>query len=886
MASDSPHIPPENGNLKKARTEYHNGVITPRKSTLKRKCTALYRERDPHNLWLPQKSNIIPAHTSVCHGHDYSTHGDKVSTLINTVEEEYHPSKYAKSSIFSTMYGKIYRKTVRLINSLHTSSVLMDTRPMDHYTLCGINFKQVTTIPPLKPLDNTSNFDPTHIQCVQYKYPRTGDRVNKTCIDETLWHSTRVHHYTPIGKYKTGVIPSSKTASTCFTSWKSTKTKTKTGQLIYKNINNSDRDLIKQPYHVDHRANLSMQTPTTHIPSCCNKKSDFFAPLGAAFFNLTEENLPTEVVHTLNLGLKHIPTPHINFQRAKDTLINCVDRYARNFTIKLHFANVEYTQPTIPKIDNNNWMPPDDNSPHKTSMKAYLSSIKEAIKRINTPLNAYKSNPMDHYIRYTKKWLPSSGYIVKPSDKNLGACIMSKIMYESMCYVHLNDTTTYAKVSNYDTERIYKRLQDILHRHGVLYKSNNKRSINGENIKCFTPLARSLLQLQGKDTLRLAVFYVLPKLHKAINPIPSRPIVSNINSITYHASKYLHNLLWELRGNIKTIVFSTREALQRFMLLTNVKSTDCILCADVKALYPSIPINFGIVKVRSFLIKYLESRIVDRTCSILHWILTSNYMEFNNEVYLQLSGTAMGTPVAVMYANIVLYEMECNFLPNFTPIIYVRYIDDILVIINEVDAYNMVTAFNSQCMNIQLESVTVGLTGTFLDLSLTIKNGLLHTTLYQKSMNKYLYIKPTSQHNRKVLINFIRSEISRYRLYCSCRITFYMTCQQFVSRLRQRGYTNSIINEALSNLPTRSILFHNLWHPETRNNDGPIVVLDYTSKHVLNNPKMVFKVPEALKHTRDYQLAFGNSEDVTICYTNPPSLGQLLTRSKYAKKMP
>lgn len=230
--------------------------------------------------------------------------------------------------------------------------------------------------------------------------------------------------------------------------------------------------------------------------------------------------------------------------------------------------------------------------------------------------------------------------------------------------------------------------------------------------------------------------------------------------------------------------------------------------------------------------------------------------------------------------------MECNFLPNFTPIIYVRYIDDILVIINEVDAYNMVTAFNSQCMNIQLESVTVGLTGTFLDLSLTIKNGLLHTNLYQKSMNKYLYIKPTSQHNRKVLINFIRSEISRYRLYCSCRITFYMTCQQFVSRLRQRGYTNSIINEALSNLPTRSILFHNLWHPETRNNDGPIVVLDYTSKHVLNNPKMVFKVPEALKHTRDYQLAFGNSEDVTICYTNPPSLGQLLTRSKYAKKVP
>ena len=43
-------------------------------------------------------------------------------------------------------------------------------------------------------------------------------------------------------------------------------------------------------------------------------------------------------------------------------------------------------------------------------------------------------------------------------------------------------------------------------------------------------------------------------------------------------------------------------------------------------------------------------------------ILKSNAFRFGNEYYRQITGTAMGTPVALNYANLFLDNFEQNFL--------------------------------------------------------------------------------------------------------------------------------------------------------------------------------------------------------------------------------
>ena len=49
---------------------------------------------------------------------------------------------------------------------------------------------------------------------------------------------------------------------------------------------------------------------------------------------------------------------------------------------------------------------------------------------------------------------------------------------------------------------------------------------------------------------------------------------------------------------------------------------------------------------------------IDFHIELLHWVLVNNFFKFNNDIYLQKYGTAMGTPAAVEYANTVLYFIE------------------------------------------------------------------------------------------------------------------------------------------------------------------------------------------------------------------------------------
>ena len=69
---------------------------------------------------------------------------------------------------------------------------------------------------------------------------------------------------------------------------------------------------------------------------------------------------------------------------------------------------------------------------------------------------------------------------------------------------------------------------------------------------------------------------------------------------------------------------------------------------------------------------------------MMHLILVLNNFIFNNEFFLQIKGTAMGTRAAPNYANIFMGAFERKYIYNskyYTHIwFYCRYIDDIFLI--------------------------------------------------------------------------------------------------------------------------------------------------------------------------------------------------------------
>ena len=85
--------------------------------------------------------------------------------------------------------------------------------------------------------------------------------------------------------------------------------------------------------------------------------------------------------------------------------------------------------------------------------------------------------------------------------------------------------------------------------------------------------------------------------------------------------------------------------------------------ADVVDLYPSIPHETGLSALKIA----LENRSVKKNPTenpfkMAEFVLKNNLFRFNNKVFQQISGTAIGTKFAPPYACIYMDRVEQDFL--------------------------------------------------------------------------------------------------------------------------------------------------------------------------------------------------------------------------------
>jgi hypothetical protein len=225
-----------------------------------------------------------------------------------------------------------------------------------------------------------------------------------------------------------------------------------------------------------------------------------------------------------------------------------------------------------------------------------------------------------------------------------------------MCNKHLSDTDTFIPVLYYTPDLGYYNLIHILaefkHFNETIYKKTTR-----------TKLASSLLQLHNQPTIRIPPFYCLPKIHETtIPPIPGRPIVSFINTMTYHTSLYLDMQLQPILKMLN-ILCTSINAIINDMHTLKFPLNSVTLCADVTAQYPNIPVILGITTVHNVLIatKQFKPDHLSFLMSLLRCVPTHYYCTFQDRIYLQIEGTAIGTPVATTYARIKYSVKFSNF---------------------------------------------------------------------------------------------------------------------------------------------------------------------------------------------------------------------------------
>ena len=134
---------------------------------------------------------------------------------------------------------------------------------------------------------------------------------------------------------------------------------------------------------------------------------------------------------------------------------------------------------------------------------------------------------------------------------------------------------------------------------------------------------------------------MLPKIHKRLQNVPGRPVISNSTYFTENISSFLDFHLKPLAQKVKSYIQDTNDFLKKITNLPPLPG-DLILCPiDVVDLYPNIPHQEGLIVIR----KALDTR-KDKTTStdslieVAECVLQNNIFEHNKSVFKQLRVTS------------------------------------------------------------------------------------------------------------------------------------------------------------------------------------------------------------------------------------------------------
>ena len=186
---------------------------------------------------------------------------------------------------------------------------------------------------------------------------------------------------------------------------------------------------------------------------------------------------------------------------------------------------------------------------------------------------------------------------------------------------------------------------------------------------------------------------------------------------------------------------------------------------------------------------------------------------FNDNHYLQIHGTAMGTRMAPSFANLFLGYFEANALEKapFHPHIWLRYIDDIFMIWTE-GSDNLkifIDYLNNIHPTIKFTSSHSYTNVPFLDVNVSLNNGNIYTDLYTKPTDKHQHLLFSSCHplHTKKAIPF--SLALRLRRICSTYETFKTRAAELTTYLLKRGYNRNFLTKQIqraADIPRRLTL--------------------------------------------------------------------------------
>ena len=516
-----------------------------------------------------------------------------------------------------------------------------------------------------------------------------------------------------------------------------------------------------------------------------------YDPAEAYPVNLCKDEIPQELKELCALGPGFVPTnPNIDWDDVKKGFEN----WKLNLRRAAHFQNKKsnkngglsyFDSPQIElerKFLKSNYSPPD--SSRVPALEVFLDKVE---KEIFNPQNVRKTRlNLSSTARDTiQNFQNDSEHVLRLQDKG-GKFVYDKSEnYEKEVESVLRNPEKFLELDRDPTPEFMKIVKEWV----------DKYTKNGT-------LTNNLGKWILPDKPRAGAIYGCYKTHK--DPPKMRIITSACGTATENLGEFVGEILKPLSLEYKHILKDTTQFLN---LLEELNSEgplpeDIILVTmDVTDMFFNIKDENGLVSIE----KHLKNRSIafpGTKCVLeaLKICLDSNVSVFNKKYYKQISGAATGPKYVCDYADLAMLEIDNAILSyNREKLLkYARYRDDCFILwkgdYNSLYTFFIFANHIDPDKNIQFTIDYDDYQIDYLDIRVTIQNGMIQSQVYTKPTAGHMYLHPDSCHPKNQIESIAYSTALRLNRNTSIPGQLNESFTEFRNYFIKRGHNVEVVD--------------------------------------------------------------------------------------------
>ena len=391
--------------------------------------------------------------------------------------------------------------------------------------------------------------------------------------------------------------------------------------------------------------------------------------------------------------------------------------------------------------------------------------------------------------------------------------------------------------------------QEINNTKSYISVAADEKTVVSEHFKKCEQLRADVKITQNK----LPTMYWLPKLHK--KPYKARFIANSSSCTTTKLSILLTSCLTKIKEHWKfycekayensgiNLFWSIKNSAEVLDKLKNKRFlASTVSTYDFSTLYTTLPHNLIKDKLtalirktfnrenRSYLacntekafftddpMKYYTNWTCSEVCESLTFLLDNIFVRYGNTIHRQVIGIPMGTNCAPLVADLFLYCYERDFMLSLNPKTQAnvikafndtsRYLDDIFNVDNPFFE-SMIPAIYPKELKLNKANNSDSY-AAFLDLDLTISNGVISTKIYDKrddfDFNIVNFPHLDGDVPRAPSYGVYISQLIRFARACSSIEDFNIRNRSLTEKLLKQGYRYHKLRKTFSKFYHRNL---------------------------------------------------------------------------------